>query len=346
MRMKNKEYGSDFHLIVDEVNHSSINSEWVRDDINLCFSGRAALRSIIIDGIKKYGWEDLFAPSYYCHEVYDFIKDLNIRIHFYSCNPFFNQIPSHIPDVQTSAILVVNYFGISTVNYSGIKNAFIIEDLTHDLSAIELSKAHYIFGSLRKILPLPVGGFVKTKLDLPPIPYNSFTEKIVQDKLEGMKLKDLYLKGQFKEKEVFRNYLINAEHEFEDINTFSSMPDTNKEILEKLNVSKIGETKRYNLIYIKNLISNNKVFEICDNEENSSFALILNFQNSELRDDLRNHLINHKVFPFVLWPNQVNSEDIELSEKLLFIHVDFRYNKTDMDYIAQVIKEFVENVKI
>src|SRR5690606_33175876 len=126
------------------------------------FSGRAALKSIISNGIDKYSWKKIYIPSYYCHEVYDFIRELNIRLEFYECNPEANILPLSIQDEVESALLVVNYFGISIPNFEHLKNITIIEDVTHDLSKINHSKANYVFGSLRKILPVPVGGFVKS----------------------------------------------------------------------------------------------------------------------------------------------------------------------------------------
>ncbi|MDF2932673.1 MAG: hypothetical protein K0R36_2004 [Chryseobacterium sp.] len=343
--MRNKEFGSDFHYSSDYEFRSKATDK--RHDLNnmdyLYFSGRVALRNILINGINQFNWKKIYVPTYYCHEVYDFIKDLHIELEFYQCNPLNNTLPDHIEDSNLYVILLVDYFGVSSPDFDHLKDIITIKDLTHNLSLIGSSKADYIFGSLRKILPIPVGGFVKSKIKLPEIPCTLFAEDVAMEKFTGMFLKKKYLEGNFSEKEIFRDLLISAEHSFENIETNSALPFIVKEYLLELDISKIIECKKNNIFIMKNTIKETPKFELLTGNSGLEYSLILKFTDTEEREKLKKYLITHNIYPMVLWPNQFSEDDIRLQNSLLFIHIDFRYTTADMKYIANFINQFSSN---
>lgn len=342
--MINKEYGSDFHYISNsEFRIDNGVSIFFDGTEQLYFSGRVALRTIISSGIEKYSWKKIYIPTYYCQEVYDFVRDLNIEFEFYECNPLQNILPSFIEDNDKCVVLVVNYFGISVPDFSHLKNSVVIEDLTHDLSLINQSKADYVFGSLRKILPVPVGGFVKSKEGLDKIPPTLFSEEVALEKFSGMFLKKEYLEGKIKEKDTFRSLLIEAEHSFENLKTYSSLPMLVEEYFLGLDISKIITSKKNNSVLAKDKIKSNSNFELLTCDSDTEYALILRFNNVEDREELKKYLIKNKIFPMVLWPNQTNENDIRLENSLLFVHIDFRYSFADIQYITEIINQYSNN---
>lgn len=342
--MKNKEFGSDFHYIGDSEFRSKATTFYGLNDMDyLYFSGRVALRNILMHGIKQFEWKKIYVPTYYCHEVYDFIKDLNIELEFYPCNPLHNTLPADIEDSSLCAVLLVNYFGISSPDFEHLKNIATIEDLTHNLSLISDSKADYIFGSLRKVLPVPAGGFVRSKIKLPDIPGTLFAEEVALEKFTGMFLKKKYLEDHFSEKEIFRDLLISAEHSFENIETNATLPFSVKEYLSELDLFKIIESKKDNVFIIRNAIKKTTKFELLTGNSGLEYSLILKFTETEERDRLRKHLILHNIYPMVLWPDQFSEDDIYLQDRLLFIHTDFRYSAVEMEYIANIINQFSSN---
>ncbi|HMR18257.1 MAG TPA: hypothetical protein PKA53_03060 [Sphingobacterium sp.] len=341
--MKNKEYGSDFHYINSSdfrVSDGASPSTIFDGTEQLYFSGRAALRAIISNGIDKNYWEKIYVPTYYCQEVFDFVRDLNIEIEFYRCNPLQNVLPPSIKDDDKSALLVVNYFGISALDFGHLKNISVIEDLTHDLSLINQSKADYVFGSLRKILPLPVGGFVKSKQRLDKIPPTLFSEEVAHEKFSGMLLKKKYLEGKIKEKDTFRNLFIQAEHSLGNLETYASLPLIVNVYFSGLDIFKIITSKKNNSLLAKSKIKSNSIFELLTCNSNAEYTLILMFNKKEDRDNLKKHLIEHNIYPVVLWPNQIHQEDITIENSLLFIHIDFRYSAEDIQFIADIINQY------
>lgn len=342
--MINKEYGSDFHYINNpDFRINSGDVSLFDGTEQLYFSGRVALRAIISNGINKHSWEKIYIPTYYCQEVYDFVIDLNIEFIFYECNPLQNLLPTFIEDDHKCAVLVVNYFGISIPDFAHLKNIAIIEDLTHDLSLINQSNADYVFGSLRKVLPVPVGGFVKSKEELQMIPSSLFSEEVALEKFSGMLFKKKYLDGKIKEKDTFRSLLIEAENSFENHQTYTSLPSLVHDYFFGLDICKIISSKKSNSLQAKSKIKTNSKFELLKSALDSEYALILKFHKTEDRDELKKHLVKHKIYPMVLWPNQINEDDIKLENTLLFVHIDFRYSFEDVQFITKIINQYSNN---
>jgi len=337
---KNKEWGSDFYYLSGAEYKLQIGSESSDTKFDyLYFSGRAAFRAIILNGLQQFGWKKIYVPSYYCHEVYGFVADLDIDLEFYSANPFLNEVPNTIKDEKEMVILLVNYFGLGSPNYGHLKNIFTIEDVTHNLEVINKSTAHFVFGSLRKTLPLPVGGFLQSKIKHEDVKSSFAAENVALEKLSGMYLKKAYLEGKVQNKEFYRNLLSEAEKSFADISTFGSMPRFVVDYLCSLNVTQTIEAKRLNSAKLKKLLRKSSYFDVVSAEDNSEFALVLKFVDKSSRDDLRERLISKSIFPIILWPNQIIPDDQLVEDTILLLHIDFRYGDDDLKVIANTIND-------
>lgn len=345
--MINKEYGSDFpHILsMDSENVSTdqilINSE----NINLHFSGRSSLYHIIVNGINCHGWERILIPSYYCHEVVDFIKVLPLDVEYYEITPFKERkiALNSEKDNLKSAIVIVDFFGLDKIDHSGIQNAFIIEDVTHNLNGLMNNGAHYTFGSLRKTLPIPVGGFsfsstfkFEVELNAP----NENVKELVELRNRAMVLKSSYLQGENEDKETYRNLYAITEEKFREPFTTTELPASVLSQIKKINLSAINVTKTKNLDLIKSILIKNDVFSVLTSVKNEEFALSLKFKNIETRDSMKFYLINNKIYPIVLWPNQFTQDNLFLQDILLFIHVDFRYSLGEVKHIAKIINNY------
>lgn len=339
-----KEFGSDLTFPLNpQFRLLTSNKVAGKDYGQLYFSGRAALYSILEEGIKQLGWKRIYVPSYNCKDVYDFIEDLYIEIKFYNCNPLICEGVDTVEDKEGYVFLTLDYFGIKRWNIPNFKHTFVIEDLSLNLEAVADSKADVVFGSLRKLLPLPVGGFAKSNNSKLSISANSLTleaEELAMQKMAGMFLKEKYLKGEFPEKELFRNLLIKAENKLALKYTNCILPDFVKALLDSLNIDEILERKRQNSHLIKSLLKPRKEFKLLTSDIDNEHACIMFFDNTSDRDKLRGYLIKNNIYPMVLWPNQFKNEDIDIQNKLLFVHVDYRHNKEDIRYIANIINGF------
>jgi hypothetical protein len=346
--MINKEYGSDFSIVVNElllVDPNKSKNVFCSADYALFFSGRVALYNLIESGIKNYKWQKLCFPSFYCHEVVDFVKDLPIEIAYYEYNPFLD--PSYksfeFDDNSTTVIVNVVFFGIKSLDLSVLKNSITIDDLTHHLEGVYESGADYCFGSLRKELPVPCGGFLMSpkKKKLPEGIYSKKAEEVSIQKLTAMFLKKEYLLGKSVDKELYRKIFLEVEHLFENSCTSAKMPITSTAILKQLNIEVILQKKTDNIKNALTLLNVKKGVRYNFNQKaNSVFGLIIECPNAEMQSKFKNYLIQSKIFPAVLWPNQNLPRDIEVSERTLFVHLDYRYDYHDIKSISTIINKF------
>lgn len=342
--MTNKEYGSDFHYFGGD-NASNGISSFNDEKIFLFFSGRVALFNLLSFGIQKYKWKKVGFPSYYCHEVVDFCKNLPTEITYYNYNPFSDIQDIEWEDDDKNVFINVDFFGVKKINTSFLKKSVIIDDLTHNLLSTKESKANYCFGSLRKQLPIGAGGFclgLKEDIDF-SIPVNNFADKIALQKLSAMFLKSEYLAGKFANKDVFRNLFIDAEHQFESSQTNSKLPATIKSQLFALSEENLIQKTRNNIAQAKAKLQL-KNCKIVESDKETEFGLILVFEESTLRNELRSYLIEKKIYPAVLWPSQKTEDDIFYENRMLFIHLDFRYSWEDIDFMVLKINDFFKNV--
>lgn len=342
--MINKEYGSDFHYLYEANEDKS--QLFVGDEFSFFFSGRVALFNLLKFGIEKYKWEKIGFPSYYCHEVVEFCKILPIEIIYYEFNPLSASNSIEWDDEERSVFVNVDYFGIKKLDITFLKKSIIIDDLTHNLLSLTDSNADYCFASLRKQIPLAVGGFClsKKKDFKSQIGEIDFANKIAVQKLSAMYLKYLYLEGLFQDKRIFRELYKKAEKEFESIETNSKLPDIIYSQLVSLNTEVLIQKTRKNCHLLKKNLKVTKNVKIIQTFTKTDMCLVLQCETVRIRDQIRDFLIDNSIYPSVLWPKQILQADIELENTILCIHCDFRYNESDIDYITKTINKILDYV--
>ncbi|MFD1062561.1 hypothetical protein ACFQ1Q_04825 [Winogradskyella litorisediminis] len=341
-----REFGSDFNLCTDQKWLDSNSSFFNSEASHFFLSGRAALYALIEFGIKKHGWIKVYLPSFYCHEVTDYIKSLSIEIINYTYNPL-NDIKVEVFDTGPSVIVKVDYFGfgISRNIHINQENTLVIEDLTHNLSGIKNSTSDYGFASLRKELPIPTGGliFSNKNKELPKGSLNTVANDIAQRKLTAMHLKTMYLENKFSDKPFFRTLFLDAEVDFESSLANAINPELSNAIINGLNISKILKVKKDNLKLILDQLVVDENFTILNTYANLGFGLVLKAKTQKQRNNLKDYLIKNLIFPAILWPHQYEEIDVALENTILFIHSDFRYNKNQITQICQKINLFFNN---
>lgn len=346
--MLDKEYGSDFHYCTDgnfflEKFSSSL---FCNESFSLFFSGRAALKHLLYQGAMELGWEKIYLPRYYCHEIFHFIQDLSLDITYYNCNPFLESQPTLFEDAANNVVVNVDFFGLSKLDLSNYKNLITVEDLTHNILAYKQSQAAYCFGSLRKEMPIPVGGFCFSpqQRPLPIAKPNLMAESVALEKLLAMVYKAKFLKKEQVDKEVFRQLFSDAEVKFGDISTNTGLPEIAKSILYRLDFNKVIAEKHKNIGVALQLLENIDGLTInLNNKKKECFGLILECSSARQKNKLKDHLISNRIFPAVLWPNQLNERDRDVENRILLIHLDYRYDLNDVSFITNIISDFYKN---
>lgn len=345
--MNSKEYGSDFHIISERRTLTSQIDNYLPDSTNYYLSGRAALYAILEYGISEFGWNTLYLPSYYCKDVNKYIDKLPIKVEEYQFNPFCNNFnfEDYFNDIATNVIINVDYFGLTCLDFSSYQNLMVIDDFTHNLERVKDSTAHYVFGSLRKILPIPSGGFLGSNKNMftPSGKDTDIGFLASIKKLAGMCLKKDFIDTGRGEKNKFRELYQEGESLLNLSTGSASMPLLSESFLKELDVKFILSSKRENIKQGLSLLTVDQ--SIILNRGENDLGLIFILENKEERDSFKSFLVSSRIYPAILWPNQSNKEDIKAENKMLFIHVDYRYGKEDIVYITNKINLFFQDEK-
>lgn len=339
------ESGSDFHFCEDtDFLADPQGSEPIAGPtLALFISGRTALAALIRFGMQQHGWTNIYFPSYYCHDVIDYVRQTGIHIHSYPYNPFTDQedAASQVPDQAGAVVVCVNYFGAFRTTPNRFTRTMVIEDVTHDILSYKTSVADFCFGSLRKELPVPAGGFctVPAGTTKPAPVHWQHGESVAATKLSAMYLKSRFLQGHA-DKDTYRKLFAEGEAMLAHCPQDAAMPLLARAVLSSLNTRAIGAARQ------DNLSSANKMLDLTNLDHKGvriiarGLGLTILCSQQEQRDLLRSTLISKNIFPAVLWPGQTNNQDKEIEARILFIHLDYRYGLRDVETIFHCINDF------
>ncbi|ALJ04042.1 hypothetical protein APS56_02220 [Pseudalgibacter alginicilyticus] len=347
MKKNNKGIGSFFPFIENNVdkflaNKTSFNPE----DKMLFYTGRQAIKYIIeLIALEKKSFI-IWLPEYYCMHVTHWLKSNYSNIKTYKTNPSKAQFSINAFEFASDndVVIINNFWGIhDCIINKGDKKIVTIEDHSHGWlsnSCIN-SKADYCMTSLRKTLPIPLGGMVWSPKNHPvkknvPLLESHAYEAIWNKIQNAMQLKhDFEKTGDLTLKE--KSLLLISETELALHQNYSLTqihPTHEKTIKEFLSIN-YSAFKLQNLQKLSACIKPNDNFEIIAHHSSRTFGLILYINNEAYLDQLRSHLIDNNIYPSLLWPNNKKEYGYYLN-----IHVDFRYTCDDMHYIADALNAF------
>jgi len=346
--MKVSEFGSDFHQVLFKKEAKQIS--FPLNSI-LFGSGRYAIIHLINYHLKRKIWNTIYIPEYFCYEVVTSIMKTGIKIKYYYDYPLSNdnETISNLRFDKKDVILRMNYFGIRKKRDNSKINIPVIEDHSHNLFSDWAlnSNADWCVASLRKTLPLPEGGILwspqNQKMNQPRV-----TKKHLQlsiDRYKAMKLKKEYLNcGDYKIKDEYLKIFHFTEKLFNQSKT-SGISNISKTLLKQIPTS-ILKIKRNNYNLLESLIDYSNINILKPEEKNLPFSFILIFETKRKRNEIRNKLINNCVYPAILWPisnTKASKNVISFSEKMLSLHIDFRYSSDDVIKMSEIINSSINS---
>lgn len=339
----NKEYGSFYHAV--EINKKS--DKWCKvADPVFMGSGRDALYAILSDIGNVFSSEikRIWLPSYYCHSV-THVLEVYFDIFIYEARPGFSSVVSE--ELSRNDLLVaLEFFGNKAdLSFSG--TPWVVLDKTHNpISEFSYSfNVDFVFGSLRKILPIADGGFYFCNNESSKVTESwSLTER--HKKSFDFISKAMSLKADYLEfNEGLKNDFLNLHAQGESSIGKDIVPSG---IASDIELVKYSDVSHYLLARKSNnliLACKIKSFNIPVSVLESNYFFTVLFDNNHDRDFFRAKLIENNIYPVVLWPvddKYMLEDDKDLSMRMLVLPTDFRYGKSDMEYIANVIKEIFE----
>ncbi|MBO0592807.1 hypothetical protein I2486_15490 [Cellulophaga sp. E16_2] len=336
--------GSFFPTIAPKVLEASAKIEAIKN-YELFYTGRHAIKHLLTLLQVRKKIRKIWLPNYYCPHVTSWLRANFNTIDTYAIEPFFAKLPINFDDFATEEDVVIlnNFWGIYEYQIPENKNrAVYIEDHSHGwLSAPCLeSKADYCFASLRKTLPIPLGGILWQPNGNEDLSVLNKTIKedfsMVWDKINTA----MTLKCHFNINETGTvNDYLKIIGETEDFlhHQYTVIPinEKHKEFILKYLGKEYNNVKSQNFEYILKKLVPKSEFAILDNK--NTFGLELVFKDREAFNSLKQHLIHNKIYPSELWAENI----LETPYKyLLNIHIDFRYTTETMDYIAEKLNSW------
>ena len=115
------------------------------------------------------------------------------------------------------------------------------------------------------------------------------------------------------------------------------MSKTTHILLQNINYKRVKKIRTNNYNYLKRKL--NKINKIKVKNIKGAYMYPLYIENA---DEIRNKLIENKIYTAKLWPNVLENEKLDINaynfaKNIIPIPVDQRYNKEDMKRIIEVI---------
>ncbi len=346
--------GSYFHL----EDYQYINDELLKNnfvelnfDYKIFYTGRHALLHILNEIISTKQISKIWFPNYYCQHTLHWIKKAYPDIYIYELNPFeFSDDTIDPAKFATSNDIVIinNYWGLSKMTIEKKKNhPIIIEDHSHGWLSDKClnSKADYCFVSLRKSLPIPLGGiYWKPGANVSNKKYN-FKEDNKFYAIWDLMVKAMQLKTSFisttniKDSSSYLPLFYEVEEALNDYTDFVKLSPDHEEFIKSYIHIDTKKIKGENLSILYNKIPENHCFKIVKKENHTAFGLHLLFKNEDFFNSFRKHMVTNGIYPSSLWPdNKINYQ----WRYFLNIHIDYRYNTKDLNFITLKINEWLD----
>lgn len=347
--IKQKGIGSMFeHSDLDSLQQKMAITDFSPKNHQLFYTGRHAMK-FVIEHIKlAQNIPTIWLPEYYCQHVTSWMKSnySNIKVYKTSAKENNELIDAAAFTRDGDVVIVNNFWGINACKIEkGTRNIVVVEDHSHGwLSPLCInSTADYCVASLRKSVPAPLGGIAwkpngEAFNEVKPDNNTALFKQIWNTVKQAQHLKSTYINATHpkeENKQQFLSLVNQAETQMNENFDLFQLEEEHKKVLKKyVSLNYLGP-KEKNLKYLNCLIKNslqaNSPFKIISGTS-ASFGLILFIENKDAMLALRSYFILHAIYPSLLWPDNKETYGYYLN-----IHIDFRYGKEELDYLAEKI---------
>lgn len=297
-------------------------------------SGRSCFEYICtIKNIKR-----VWLPSYICYSLIPVIEKLNIEVVYYNIDrqlrPILNFDQIHSDD---EIILIINYFGINDYLLEEYKqyNSKIVWDLTQAFYC-EMHNEGLAFYSPRKFFGVPDGGILVGLIE-------NHKQLPLRSSISSDKCMHLLLRLEAGPLEGFKTYQMNEKRiENEGMRRMSNLTF---KLLKTIDYESAKRKRINNFKFLHSKFRTLNGLELRPNCYPMFYPLSLTTKTSI---KLRNILRSNQIFVPKFWDSlekwlPQGSIGIELSDKLLPIPIDHRYDESDMDMVVNLIMRYIDN---
>jgi hypothetical protein len=290
-------------------------------------TGRACLRLMI----KNLKITKCYVPFYTCDALYDPFRLENVELEYYGLNEDLE--PAWLPDLnQGEYFLYINYFGIKSSAVEKLIEHYsdsVLIDNTH-LFFHKGYKDNWSFTSARKYFGVPDGAYLYAPMVI-DLDYPRFTDASVNHNV-------LRLLG--KQEESYKAYEAYEKSLTSEIQKISVVSER---LLALIKYEDVKEIRRNNFNYLHSHLGDINKLEIDIARDDVPFAYP--FIASEVVD--KKAFYKENLFVPSLWFDPCRRSDpkfafdSELSNRLLPLPVDHRYDGADMERLVGKTRELI-----
>lgn len=354
-----REFGSEFYAIRNDKSFYSLFSSFAA--VELLSTGRDAL-GLVAETINSNG-SCILLPAYSCSSMVEPFTKRGWTVFFYSLNDDLSVNESVILSLckkhNPKAVLLMNYFGVvPTDSIASSLKAFyedivIIEDFTHALFSknVLLNKyVDYFVASIRKWIGIFDGAIVLSNRS---IDHGPFLENVafvnVREDAQLLKFKYSLTKEEAL-KDRYLNLLVKAEVEINKYECFHAISKSSKETLNTININCLILSRKENFYHLFDGIRQIYGIRFPVGIENSvidcPFSLPILVDE---RDIIQKQFASKGLYAPVLWPISISAREIcnvssGMSDCMLSIPIDQRYDYDDIDDIIKIIKSVIKTI--
>jgi len=306
--------------------HTSASNPYYSDLLALN-SGRNALEYILL----SRNYKKIYLPFFTCDVLLEPFKKHAVEYEFYKID--FNLEPVQLPELKKNeAFLYTNYFGLKSnyINQLIDKLDNLILDYAQAFFCQPL-KGVDTFYSPRKFFGIPDGAYVSTDA-VYELPLNKDSSV---DRFSHLLIR--IEEGAEAGYEVFKkndNSLIGA--------PIREMSNLTKSLLGDIDYNWAKERRNRNFNFLHQHLKEYNQFEWL-NQLQIDGPLVYPFYSFD--EGLRAYLIKYKIFVATYWPNvlvwtEEDSIEYQLTNNVVYLPIDHRYNEEDMRQIINTIYNY------
>ena len=349
------EYGSEYDWLANEPFIRDYDTGFVGENWRLYRSGRDALKAFA----RIAGRNRVLIPALCCESMALPFEQNGYEVEYYKMREDLSADEDDIRAKLSSGcvLLYMRYFGIESLTDTFLQavrdsgeNVLVIEDRTHDIltpRSAEGFKPDATMASLRKWTALPDGAFLVTDLGSCPVKSDG---RFAAIRTESMKKKSLYLKNGDKElKKEYMHEMARAALLLDEQAEPVTMGAAEEELLRHIDFEAMMARRVDNALYLQSLLEplaqQGKLRFMCPCPQDSTLYFTVFLEN---RDEVHKLLIENAVYAAVIWPLPEKAAECcpvsrYVNQHMLAIPCDHRCSRGDMDFIAAVLRNKLEN---
>lgn len=270
----------------------------------------------------------IYIPFYTCESILEPILKIDIDYEFYHINRNF-ELETIIDLGKDEVILYTNYYGLKQEYVKFLTHHYgekLIIDNTQAFFAVPITGID-TFYSCRKFFGVSDGAYLYT---------NGHVDIQLEQDFSYNRMNHLINSIDYSQEYAFTAFHISEECLVnQDIKQMSKFT---QRIMQSIDYEEIARKRQDNFLYLHKQLSDSNLLNF--NITKGVTPLIYPYYSEDVQ--LREHLINNKIYVANYWPNvlewtDTDSIEYSLAEKMIPLPIDQRYSEEDMNFIIKTI---------